>query len=280
MSNYYCIVAGLPDVAFDGSKPAYSVVRFKEEIYPALSARDARCVDIFFLSRDNANILNILRNGENAAIDSLGRYTREELEEIISSSLNGDIRNKNVPSYIYRFFDYYVANQTKENIIWEDVLASYYYEYASKCPNKFVAAWYEYNLNVNNVLVAVSARKYKYSVADAVVGEGEIAEALRTSGARDFGLSGTLEYLEELLRLCENGKLQERERKLDEMRWNWLDDNSVFNYFSVERLIVFLQKVEILERWSGLDADNGLKRYKEMIADLKSGMDSLSVEVK
>lgn len=280
MSNYYCIVAGLPDVAFDGSKPAYSVERFKEEIYPALSARDARCVDIFFLSRDNANILNILRNGENAAIDSLGRYTREELEEIISSSLNGDIRNKNVPSYIYRFFDYYVANQTKENIIWEDVLASYYYEYASKCPNKFVAAWYEYNLNVNNVLVAVSARKYKYSVADAVVGEGEIAEALRTSGARDFGLSGTLEYLEELLRLCENGKLQERERKLDEMRWNWLDDNSVFNYFSVERLIVFLQKVEILERWSGLDADNGLKRYKEMIADLKSGMDSLSVEVK
>lgn len=280
MSNYYCIVAGLPDVAFDGSKPAYSVARFKEEIYPALSARDARCVDIFFLSRDNANILNILRNGENAAIDSLGRYTREELEEIISSSLNGDIRNKNVPSYIYRFFDYYVANQTKENIIWEDVLASYYYEYASKCPNKFVAAWYEYNLNVNNVLVAVSARKYKYSVADAVVGEGEIAEALRTSGARDFGLSGTLEYLEELLRLCENGKLQERERKLDEMRWNWLDDNSVFNYFSVERLIVFLQKVEILERWSGLDADNGLKRYKEMIADLKSGMDSLSVEVK
>lgn len=280
MSNYYCIVAGLPDVAFDGSKPAYSVERFKEEIYPALSARDARCVDIFFLSRDNANILNILRNGENAAIDSLGCYTREELEEIISSSLNGDIRNKNVPSYIYRFFDYYVANQTKENIIWEDVLASYYYEYASKCPNKFVAAWYEYNLNVNNVLVAVSARKYKYSVADAVVGEGEIAEALRTSGARDFGLSGTLEYLEELLRLCENGKLQERERKLDEMRWNWLDDNSVFNYFSVERLIVFLQKVEILERWSGLDADNGLKRYKEMIADLKSGMDSLSVEVK
>lgn len=280
MSNYYCIVAGLPDVAFDGSKPAYSVERFKEEIYPALSARDARCVDIFFLSRDNANILNILRNGEDAAIDSLGRYTREELEEIISSSLNGDIRKKNVPSYIYRFFDYYVANQTKENIIWEDVLASYYYEYASKCPNKFVAAWYEYNLNVNNVLVAVSARKYKYSVADAVVGEGEIAEALRTSGARDFGLSGTLEYLEELLRLCENGKLQERERKLDEMRWNWLDDNSVFNYFSVERLIVFLQKVEILERWSGLDADNGLKRYKEMIADLKSGMDSLSVEVK
>ena len=34
MSNYYCLVAGLPDVAFDGSKSAYTVERFKEDIYP------------------------------------------------------------------------------------------------------------------------------------------------------------------------------------------------------------------------------------------------------
>ena len=269
----------MPDVAFDGSRPAFSVERFKDEIYPMLSSNDARCVDIFFLSRDNANIINILRDGENAVIDSMGCYTREELDEIIASAINGDIRNNKVPVYIYRFFDYYVANQAKENIIWEDVLASYYYEYATTFPNKFVAAWYAFNLNVNNILVAVSARKYKYSVADAVVGDSEVAEALRTSGARDFGLSGTFEYLDDVLRLCDNGKLQERERKLDEMRWNWLDENSVFEYFSVERLIVFLQKLTILERWAELDAERGMERYKEMIAQLKSGMDSLSLEV-
>ncbi len=269
----------MPDVAFDGSKPAFSVERFKEEIYSMLSPKDARCVDVFFLSRDNANIINILRDGENAVIDPLGCYNREELDAIIASAMDGDMRDSKVPAYIYRFFDYYVANQAKENIIWDDVLASYYYEYATTYPNRFVAAWYGFNLNVNNILVAVAARKYKYSVADAVVGDGEVAEALRNSGARDFGLSGTLEYVDDVLRLCDNGKLQERERKLDEMRWNWLDDNSVFEYFSVERLIVFLQKLTILERWGELDADSGMERYKEMIAQLKSGMDSFSLEV-
>lgn len=280
MGNYYCIVAGLPDVAFDGSKPAFSVERFKEEIYPMLSKRDARCMDVFFLARDNANILNILRYGENAEMDALGRYSREELEEIIESAKNGDIRNSKVPAYIYDFFDYYTANETRENVIWEDVLASFYYEYAIKCPNKFISAWFEYNLNVNNILVAVAARKYKLSVSDAVVGDNEIAETLRTSGARDFGLSGTLEYVEDVLRLCENNKLQEREHKLDEMRWEWLDENSVFDYFSIERLFVFLQKLTILERWGGLDEEAGTKRYKEMIEALKSGIDALSVEVK
>ena len=60
MANYYCQVAGLPDVAFDGSKAAFTVERFRDELYPALSASDAKCVDLLFLSIDNANILDIL----------------------------------------------------------------------------------------------------------------------------------------------------------------------------------------------------------------------------
>lgn len=277
MSNYYCLVAGLPDVVFDGSRVAFTVERFKEEIYPSLSADDARCVDLFFLSRDNSNILAMLRHGDDAVLNSLGCYSQKELEEIILSAKNGDIPQKEVPSYIYRFFEYYMANEANENIIWEDVLSSYYYEYATRCKNRFVAEWFAYNLNVNNILVALAARKYKMNVADAVIGEGEIADALRTSGARDFGLTGTVEYLEVLQRIGENGMLQERERQLDDMRWKWLDDNSVFNYFSVEKLFGFLVKLSIIERWEALDAEAGMKRYNEMIAALKSGMDDESV---
>ena len=277
MSNYYCLVAGLPDIVFDGSRVAFNVERFKEEIYPSLSADDTRCVDLFFLSHDNANILAMLRHGEDAVLNSLGCYSQKELEEIIFSAKNGDIPLKGVPSYIYRFFEYYAANEANENIIWEDVLSSYYYDYAIKCKNSFVAEWFTFNLNVNNILVALSARKYKMSVADAVIGEGEIAEALRTSGARDFGLTGTVEYLDKLQRLSENSMLQEREHQLDEMRWKWLDENSVFNYFSIEKLFGFLIKLSIIERWMTLDAEEGMKRYNEMIAALKSGMDNESV---
>ena len=279
MSNYYCLVAGLPDVAFDGSKSAYTVERFKEEIYPELSATDAAYVDLFFLERDNANILNILRHSDDAVIGQHGCYSRKELEEIISSAKNGDTPNKNVPSYIYRFFDYYTANEGNANIIWEDVLSAYYYDYATSCANTFVADWFTFNRNVNNILVAFAARKYKMNISDAVIGNDEIAEALRTSGARDFGLTGALDYFENVQRLSENSRLQERERQLDDIRWKWLEDNSVFNYFSVERLFVFLIKLSIIERWSKLDADKGMERYNEMIAELKSGMDSKSVEL-
>ena len=279
MSNYYCLVAGLPDIAFDGSKSAYTVERFKEDIYPELSAQDAVCVDLFFLERDNVNILNILRNGDDADIKLYGCYSRERLEEIISSAKNGDTPIKGVPSYIYRFFEYYVANEGNTNVIWEDVISAFYYDYATKCSNGFIAEWFTFNRNVNNILVAFAARKYKMNIADAVIGDGEVADALRTSGARDFGLSGALDYFESIQRLNDNDRLQERERQLDDIRWKWLEDNSVFNYFTVERLFVFLLKLSIVERWAKLDADMGMQRYNEMIAELKSGMDTKSVEL-
>ena len=279
MSNYYCQVAGLPDVAFDGSKAAFTVERFRDELYPSLSARDAKCVDLLFLSIDNANMLNILKHGEEARILQVGCYSKEQLMEIIASAKDGDSSRGDVPSYLYRFFDYYIANDSNENIIWSDVLSAYYYDYATASSNKFVAQWFAFNRNVNNILVAFTARKYRMNIADVVIGDDEVANTLRTSAARDFELSGALDYFETVQRLSENGKLQEREHQLDELRWRWLDDNSVFNYFTVERLFVFLQKLIIIERWDALDADEGMKRYNEMIADLKSGMDTLSFEI-
>lgn len=279
MGNYYYLVAGLPDIAFDGGRPQFSIERFREEVEPYLSASDAKCINLFFLSVDNANILALLRRGEDAAIDKYGCYSRRELQEIIESVSAGDVYRKDVPSYIYSFLERYMATEAAENVIWEDVIGAYYYEYAMKSPNSFVASWFEYNLNVNNILIALSARKYKLAIAETVVGDGEVATALRTSGARDFGLAGVVDYIEDLQRLSENGNLLERERQLDTMRWAWLDDNSVSKHFSVERLFVFLVKLGITERWASLDADKGMETYKALIEELKSGMENHKVEV-
>lgn len=277
MSNYHCLVAGLPDVAFDGAKCAYSVERFREDVYPSLSAADARVVDLILLERDNANILGILRSGEEAVLESTGCYSREELVAVVEAAKCGDAPAAGVPLYLYSFAEYYIANEQQNGIVLENLLSARYYEYALSVSNKFAREWFAFNLNVNNILVALTARKYKLSVEENVIGNNEVADALRTSGARDFGLTGTLDYFEDLLRLSENNRLQEREHQLDAMRWRWLEENSVFCYFSVERLFVFLQQLVIVGRWAALDAESGMERYKEMIAALTSGIDSKKV---
>ena len=103
----------------------------------------------------------------------------------------------------WTFFKLYLAEEAKdtknekEYISWEDRLAALYYEYAMKCGNKFVADWFELNLNINNVLTAITCRKYGFDKANYIVGHNEIAENIRTSNARDFGLGDSVEYLPE-----------------------------------------------------------------------------------
>lgn len=273
MDNYYYLVAGLPEIAFDGSKQVYSVDDFREDIYSRLSANDKKLIDLFFLAWDNENLMKILKGGAEVELERIGCYSREQLLDIISSAKSGDVRGAGIHSYLYDFLEQYFASEQSTNIMWSDILSTRYYEYAMASHNKFIASWFEYNLNVNNLIVALTARKYKLGVAEMVLGDNEVAEALRTSAARDFGLSGTLDYVETIQRMMDNDKLQEREHQLDELRWRWLDENSAFCYFSIEILFLFLQKLDIIARWAVLDADKGMQRYNELINDLKGSIE-------
>ena len=155
-------------------------------------------------------------------------------------------------------------------VLQEDHLAALYYEHAMKCGNKFVSSWFEFNLNINNILVAFTARKFKWDIVSYIVGNTEVCEALRTSSARDFGLSGEVDVFESLVKTSEITELVEREKKLDALRWNWMEDAIFFDYFTVERIFAFLLKLEMIERWISLDKERGNQLFRSIIESLKN----------
>ena len=61
------------------------------------------------------------------------------------------------PSYLSVFISEYVNLSAEDGFLHEDRLATLYYAYAMKCKNKFVSAWFGFNLVINNVLVALTA---------------------------------------------------------------------------------------------------------------------------
>lgn len=269
MTNYYCLVAGLPDLSLEDGKLNYTVANFKSELYPELSEEDKRLIDLFYLKFDNANLLKLLRDKE-AVTDSEGNYSADELLALIGSVREGDAPDKKYPSYLYEFIAAYLALPAEELYRAEDMLAAYYYAYAMNCGNKFVSSWFEFNLNINNILAALAARKYKMDVAQVVVGKTDVSEMIRTSNARDFGLTEMLEYFEPVLRISEIDELVERERKIDLLKWNWMEDAVFFNYFTVERIFVFLLKLEMIGRWISMDKEKGSELFRRIIDQLKN----------
>lgn len=269
MSNYYCLVAGLPDLALEDGKLSYTVANFKSELYPELSDGDKKLIDLFYLKFDNANLLKLLKDRE-AMMDGEGNYTADQLLALVSAVREGEAPDKKYPSYLYEFVKAYLELPAEELYRGEDLLASYYYAFAMNCGNKFVSSWFEFNLNINNVLAALAARKYKMEVAQVVVGQTDVSEMIRTSNARDFGLTEMLEYFEPILRISEIDELVEREKKVDLLKWNWMEDAVFFNYFTVERIFAFLLKLEMIGRWLSMDKEKGNEIFREIIAKLKN----------
>lgn len=270
MNKYYYLVAGLPELALEDSKLSYTVADFKTEIYPSLSSSDQKLIDLFYLKFDNANVLKLLEDKE-AGIDKRGNFSQDELNEYIAViKEGGTVNSKEFPDYLSAFItDYFTAPAESEGLM-EDHLAALYYDYAMKSENKFISCWFEFNLTINNILLAFTARKYKWDVAQNIVGNTEVCEALRTSGARDFGLSGEVDFFDQLVKINETSELIEREKKLDSLRWNWMEEVTFFDYFTIERLFVFLLQLEMIERWISLDKEKGNQLFRSIIDSLKN----------
>lgn len=269
MSTYYCLVAGLPDISLDDGKLSYSVSDFKAELYPDLSAQDRKLIDLFYLKFDNTAILKLLKN-KDAVIEDKGNFSAEELLQLIEAVREGDTPDKKYPSYLVNFVSQYLQLSQDELYRADDLLAALYYSYGMSSNNAFIASWFEFNLNLNNILAALAARKYKMEVSSVIVGATSICEQLRTSNARDFGLNETLEYFEALQRIADIEELVEREKKVDMLKWKWLEDESFFHYFTIERIFVFLMQLEMIERWISLDKEKGNELFRKMIQDLKN----------
>lgn len=277
--NYYYLIAGLPDIKIEDNKLTFTIADFRKEVRPQLSKADARLFDIFYTKFDNRNLLQYLRNKETAEFDERGSITKDELEECFRPVMISEdvyLPNDKFPLPYFKTFvpEYNNAQQADTDVAdianWENRLAGLYYQWAMKCGNKLIADWFEFNLNVNNIMAAYTSRKYRMDVE--AVGNNPVAEAIRTSKLRDFGLTEIIGDFDILQRIAEETDLFEREKKLDLLKWQWLDEHTFFNYFNIELLFAYLIKLEIIERWINLDPTEGEKLFRSLISSLKDNV--------
>ena len=139
--------------------------------------------------------------------------------------------------------------------------------------NKFVRAWFAFNQDMNNVLVAQICRKHGFDPKTQIVGEGEVAEHLRThTTQKDFALNEVMDDPQELLALAQIDDLMQREKSMDAIRFTWLQDRTEFDFFSAEMVFAYYLEAVMLHRWSILTVEEGEKIFRELVADMKKGV--------
>ena len=270
MSKYYYLVAGLPEVKPDDSKLSLSLKEFRQTLVETLSQSDLALADLIFEKYEAQNWLTYLKN-QDAELNPVGRLQKTDFEDIASYlKEEEDSKLKNIPTYFatlaHAFWD---ERPLYESLSWDDQLMTLYYQHALSCQNKLVKSWFEFNLNIHNLLAANTCRKFGYDVQAVIVGDNQVANILRTTNARDFGVSDFFEEADQVIRIAEMTDWLERERRIDLLKWQWLDEHTVFDYFTIEVIAVYIMKLQLIERWLPLKKEVGETVFKELIESLK-----------
>ena len=71
--------------------------------------------------------------------------------------------------------------------------------------------------------------------------------------------------MREPMALMDSADLVERERGLDLLVWDFLDEAVTFEYFSFERVVSYMLRLMIVERWSRMSSESGRKVFMEMV---------------
>ena len=269
MANYYCMIAGLPDIDLQDTKPGMSLEEMREQCLEQLTVADKKLLFYFFLHFDCINLVKLLKNPE-ACIDQWGNFGLEQLQDLITSATELNFNVHRFPAFMSIFAREFAYNKDKAGYFPEDEIAFQFLDYAIRtCPNRMMRRWYKLNLDITNILTAMLARTQGWSVGDFVKGQGEVQEMIRENKAKDFNLTHELDYIPQLMKIVEEEDPVRKEKMIDAFKWVWLDEKTFFEPFSMEAVFAYLCKLMMQERWAKLDVEQGKETFQKIIDDLR-----------
>jgi len=273
--QYYFLVAGLPDLFLDQEKKDFNILRFTEEVKDFLHPDDFKLVELLFLTYDNYNILNKLLDRK-LEFSSLGKFPKELIDEI-------DDNINSFPSYIIDFYNL-IKGKVDETDDEKDIqyeservekipevrFQEFFFNFISKNDNGFIVKWFEFLRNFQNILTAISCRSKGIDIPNQLVGEGVIVDSLCRSQSPDFGLKNEVDYIDNLIQIASLSDTIDRERRLDLMKWEMVDELTLWDYFTIEKILAFFVKANIVYRWSKLDKKIGQEMFSKLLSDVKN----------
>ncbi|HYQ58761.1 MAG TPA: DUF2764 family protein [Draconibacterium sp.] len=266
--EYYCLIAGLPDLFFDENKTTVNIPSFRKELKHQINLPDFKLVEYLFFLFDNQNLLNIVFN-KDTSNSVPGNLSIKELE----FQLSPENEKPELPGYMLRFLNWIKRNDTTELFPEaENKLNTLYYEYALDCPNNFLRQWFGFELNLKNILTASNCLKFNYDLGThllKVYENSEVYALLINNKLKASYFEEHIPFHEEIFKIADfELELIEKEKAIDKLKWNYLEENTAFHYFTIEKILAYTIKLLLVKRWSTLDKATGIKLLNKLVDEL------------
>ena len=143
-----------------------------------------------------------------------------------------------------------------------DSLDAEFYRTALASKNRFIAGYFGYDLDVRNCRVAYLNKALGRP-------EGQDLLVLDEDEPREF------EDLEKVNAVLEGSDILERERGLDDIMWERIDELTLMEVFTLDQILGFVAKLQIVARWLRLDPQTGRELFRQLVEETRNNKKSI-----
>jgi len=150
----------------------------------------------------------------------------------------------------------------------EKELDADFYAQALRSRNRFLREYFRFDLNLRNAKVRyLNAQLGREPDQDVMTGEDPEAEDVDIDGFRFNG--GEFEEAAKVDAILSDKDLVSREKGLDDILWDKIDNLAIFHYFDIEAVLAYIAKLRIVTRWLNLDEEVGRDVFRRLLKDVR-----------
>ena len=263
MREYHFLISSLPELSFEKKSLPFALDFFYKELEYYLHPNDYKTVCYLKCETDSYNLLNLLAESDKPFRPG-GNLTQEELEKEIKSP-------NSLPHCLSNFIDYYHKSAKSENYAsLEKQLFSMYYNYINNSDNQFITKWFTFDLNLKNILAHIVSELLETDPRNEMVGDQVTIDEILFYRSKNFDLNHRIPNYKTLLQIVNQKDILEREKQIDKFKWDYLDEITLFDYFTLEVILSYIIKLKIIQRWEEMDVEKGTAQLNTFINELQN----------
>ena len=161
----------------------------------------------------------------------------------------------------------------------EENLNSHFYRAALSHKNKFISRFFDLDLQIRNSKVDYLSRKNKSPKAAQAVKNPD--DALRMEKYKILPAGATEPEAADRNRLqsiFETSGILEKEQMLDRFKWEKINEFTVFDYFNIDKILAFLAKAKMIDRWNKLDKQTGREMFRKLVEEVRGTFKGVGTE--
>lgn len=260
MNRYYFLISGLFDLILDNEKRPVTSREFLELCERELSAGDLDELKKIYIFNDIKNVINYKIN-EKYITPSY--YSTDDFEENL----------KDTDSFFQFLSDFYYYKKQEKRLFpektEEDELLYHFYQNLDNFGKGFIYDYFNFELALRNISIAISMRKKGLDATNYIINNGDYCQNLLKNTNSDFGLSKEFPFIEKLNEVYELNNLVNIEKKIEEIRWDWLDEYSLQEFFTKNLVFIYGIKLASVDRWYSMTAESGEAIFNKLIEQIK-----------